>query len=76
MAAPVGLGAAPDGRLVLDRLRELPGGPQLIELAARRDDVELVGGAVRDLLLDPNATPRELDVVVADDAASFARDLA
>jgi tRNA nucleotidyltransferase (CCA-adding enzyme) len=70
------VGAAPDGRVVLDRLRELPGGPQLIELAAGRDDVELVGGAVRDLLLDPHATPRELDVVVGDDAAGFARDLA
>lgn len=65
-----------DGAVVLDRLRELPGGEQLIELAAARDDVELVGGAVRDLLLDPRATPRELDVVVAEDAAGFAHDLA
>ncbi len=75
MAMPVA-GIAPDGQLVLERLRELPGGPQLIELAAARDDVELVGGAVRDLLLDPKATPHELDVVVADDAAQFAHDLA
>jgi tRNA nucleotidyltransferase (CCA-adding enzyme) len=73
VGAPVG--TVPDGRLVLDRLRELPGGPQLIELAAERDDVELVGGAVRDLLLDPHATPRELDVVVAEGAAAFAQDL-
>ncbi|HEY1450480.1 MAG TPA: hypothetical protein VGF47_05960 [Solirubrobacteraceae bacterium] len=74
MAAPVGLGAAPDGRLVLDRLHELPGGPQLIELAARRDDVELVGGAVRDLLI--GRQPRELDVVVADSAEVFAEQIA
>jgi tRNA nucleotidyltransferase (CCA-adding enzyme) len=74
VAAPTGI--VSDGRLVLDRLRELPGGPQLIELSAARDDVELIGGAVRDLLLDLRATPRELDVVVAEDAASFARDLA
>ena len=61
------------GKTVLERLHELPGGPQLIELAARREDVELVGGATRDLLL--GLTPRELDVVVAD-AQPFARDLA
>jgi tRNA nucleotidyltransferase (CCA-adding enzyme) len=67
---------APDGRLVLDRLRELPGGAQLIELAAARGDVELIGGAVRDVLLDPRATPRELDVVVAEGAAGFAHELA
>jgi tRNA nucleotidyltransferase (CCA-adding enzyme) len=67
---------APDGQLVLDRLRELPGGPQLLELAAAREDVELIGGAVRDLLLDPRATPRELDVIVVEDAAGFARELA
>ena len=59
---------------VLERLRELPGGPQLLDLAAGRDDVELVGGATRDMLL--GRTPRELDVVVAADAASFAGDLA
>ncbi|HTA05193.1 MAG TPA: hypothetical protein VK774_02425 [Solirubrobacteraceae bacterium] len=70
------MGAATDGRVVLERLRELPGGLQLIELAAGRDDVELVGGAVRDLLLDRHATPRELDVVVGVDAAGFAGDLA
>jgi tRNA nucleotidyltransferase (CCA-adding enzyme) len=62
------------GELVLDRLRGLPGGLQLLELAVERDDVELVGGAARDLLL--GLTPRELDVVVASDAGSFALDLA
>ena len=37
--------------IVLERLHRLPGGEALLELAAERDDVELVGGAVRDLLL-------------------------
>jgi tRNA nucleotidyltransferase (CCA-adding enzyme) len=61
------------GKTVLERLPELPGGPQLLELAARWKDVELVGGATRDLLL--GLMPRELDVAVAD-AASFAGELA
>src|SRR5271165_4986360 len=62
------------GEAVLERVRELPGGAELLDLAAGRDDVELVGGATRDLLL--GRTPRELDVVVGGDAASFASDLA
>jgi len=61
-------------QIVLERLHHLPGGKALLELAAGRDDVELVGGAVRDLLL--GHTPRELDVVVADDAIGFAGELA
>jgi tRNA nucleotidyltransferase (CCA-adding enzyme) len=44
------------------RLRELPGGRELIDLARGRTDIALVGGAVRDLML--GRTPRELDVVV------------
>lgn len=70
-----------EGAIVLARLRELPGGPQVLELAAGRDDVELVGGAVRDLLL--GLTPREIDLVLdgsppsfPDAAVLFARDLA
>ena len=59
---------------VLGALHDQPGGPRLLELADGRGDVELVGGAVRDLLL--GGTPRELDVVVADDAAAFANELA
>jgi tRNA nucleotidyltransferase (CCA-adding enzyme) len=59
---------------VLARLRELPGGSCLLELAAGRDDVELIGGATRDLLL--GRSPRELDVVVDGDAARFAAELA
>ncbi len=64
--------AAPE--IVLERLRDLPGGEALLEVAAQRSDVELVGGAVRDLLL--GRTPRELDVVVGSDAAAFADELA
>ena len=59
-------------QIVLERLHHLAGGKTLLELAAGRDDVELVGGAVRDLLL--GRPPRELDVVVGDEAPSFARD--
>jgi tRNA nucleotidyltransferase (CCA-adding enzyme) len=57
--------------IVLERLAWMPGGEALLAVAAKRDDVELVGGAVRDLLL--GHTPRELDVVVDGDGASFAR---
>jgi tRNA nucleotidyltransferase (CCA-adding enzyme) len=60
--------------IVLEQLRHLPGGEALLDLAAGREDVELVGGAVRDLLLGHE--PRELDVVVADDALGFAGELA
>jgi tRNA nucleotidyltransferase (CCA-adding enzyme) len=60
--------------IVLQQLRGLPGGEALLAAAAERDDVELVGGAVRDLLL--GREPRELDVVVGGDAAAFADELA
>jgi tRNA nucleotidyltransferase (CCA-adding enzyme) len=68
--------------IVLERLRGLSGGEALLAVAGERDDVELVGGAVRDLLLGHE--PRELDVVVGDGgrqdfaqaAPSFARALA
>lgn len=63
-----------DGRLVLERLRELAGGPELLAAAECGRDVDLVGGAVRDILRGVN--PRELDVVVAEDAPSFAGALA
>ncbi len=59
-----------DGGALLERLRELPGGRLLLELACGRDDVELVGGAARDLLL--GREPRELDVVVDGSAEAFA----
>ena len=49
-------------------------GSSAARLGRGRDDLALVGGAVRDLLL--GRAPRELDVVVAGDAASLARELA
>lgn len=59
---------------VIGALREQPGGGELLRMGRAREDLALVGGAVRDLLL--GRTPRELDVVVAADAAGFARELA
>lgn len=61
-------------RTVLTRLEDLPGGPELLDLAAAREDVELVGGATRDILI--GRRPRELDVVVSGDAPAFAHELA
>ncbi len=74
MSEPPSASAAASGRDVLDALARQPGGPQLLELAEARDDVAVVGGAVRDLLL--GRTPHELDVVVGEDAVAFARELA
>ncbi len=62
------------GAKVLERLEHQHGGRELLELAKGRDDMELVGGAVRDLLLE--RSPRELDVVVAHDAPALAQALA
>jgi tRNA nucleotidyltransferase (CCA-adding enzyme) len=71
-------GAAADaaqGTAVIEALAKRPGGPELLELAQDRQDVALVGGAVRDLLL--GGTPRELDVVVAPgESAKLASELA
>ncbi|MGN6371699.1 MAG: hypothetical protein ACTHM1_01730 [Solirubrobacteraceae bacterium] len=62
-------------RTVLERLKALPGGPELLALARERpEEVELVGGAVRDILLD--RSPRELDVVASNDARKLALALA
>jgi tRNA nucleotidyltransferase (CCA-adding enzyme) len=66
--------AATRGGEVLEALRALPGGSELLALAEERDDLALVGGAVRDLLL--GRMPRELDVVLTRDAPTFARELA
>lgn len=68
-----------DATVVLERLRELPGGRELIDLARGRPDIALVGGAVRDLML--GRMPRELDIMVEGEsppspALLFARDLA
>ncbi len=62
------------GAKVVERLRGQLGGAELLEAADEREDVALVGGAVRDLLLERE--PRELDVTVASDAPGFARMLA
>jgi tRNA nucleotidyltransferase (CCA-adding enzyme) len=77
----VNAAASAQGARALERLRELPGGAQVLALSALREDVELVGGAVRDLLL--GRAPREIDLVLdgsppsfADAAVLFARDLA
>jgi tRNA nucleotidyltransferase (CCA-adding enzyme) len=69
-----GIDPAADGAALLECLRAQPGGAALLELAHGRDDLELVGGAVRDLLL--GRTPRELDVVVAADAPALAQTVA
>jgi tRNA nucleotidyltransferase (CCA-adding enzyme) len=66
--------ASPDGRQVLESLGDRAGGPELLALAQARDDVALVGGATRDLLL--GGAPRELDIVVAAGAGAFAGELA
>jgi len=63
------------GMEMLERLRELAGGPELIEAAEGHEGrVELVGGAVRDILL--GGIPRELDVVVEEGVAELGRALA
>lgn len=62
------------GAAVLGALVEQPGGEAVLTLAKRREDLLLVGGAVRDLLLGHK--PFELDVTVADGAAQAAVDLA
>lgn len=80
-AAPETTRTVCDGAQALERLCALPGGELLLSLASDREDVELVGGAVRDLLL--GSTPREIDVALDGSpssfphaAALFARDLA
>jgi tRNA nucleotidyltransferase (CCA-adding enzyme) len=57
------------GQAVLERLASLPGGPQVLQLAAQRGDVALVGGAVRDLLR--GVSPREIDLVIDGESAAF-----
>ncbi len=66
--------ASGDGSAVLAALEERPGGHALLALGREREDLALVGGAVRDLLLGRD--PRELDVVLAGEPATLARELA
>lgn len=58
----------------IERLASLPGGRELLAQAAKRKDIALVGGAVRDLLL--GHWPRELDVTVAGESGALAREIA
>jgi tRNA nucleotidyltransferase (CCA-adding enzyme) len=67
-------GPTQDGRTLLDRLQRLPGGLELIALASENDGIELVGGAVRDLML--GLRPRELDAIVSAEVESIAHELA
>jgi tRNA nucleotidyltransferase (CCA-adding enzyme) len=62
------------GEQLLSEIAAQPGGPELLALAGQREDLALVGGAVRDLLL--GRAPRELDVVVAHYAPELAGELA
>jgi len=71
---PTAADPSAQGRLVLERLPRRPGGRELLELARDREDLALVGGAVRDLLL--GNTPRELDVTVDGGSAELATKLA
>jgi tRNA nucleotidyltransferase (CCA-adding enzyme) len=64
-----------DGATVLERLSRLCGGSELIEVAEAHDGrIELVGGAVRDIML--GARPRELDVIVDSGVERIASELA
>ena len=59
-----------DASDALDVLRADPCGARLLHAFAAGDGVHLVGGAVRDLLLE--RTPRELDLVVEGDVDAAA----
>jgi tRNA nucleotidyltransferase (CCA-adding enzyme) len=64
-----------EGAVVLERVRDLPGGVELIALAEERGGgVELVGGAVRDIMLGQR--PRELDAIVESGVEELAQALA
>jgi tRNA nucleotidyltransferase (CCA-adding enzyme) len=64
-----------DGMALLKRVRQLPGGSDLLDVAREHDGrIELVGGAVRDILL--GVPPRELDAIVDSDVEPVARELA
>jgi tRNA nucleotidyltransferase (CCA-adding enzyme) len=58
---------------VLEALRALPGGPELLAALGGRADVWVVGGAVRDALV--GRMPRDIDLVVEGDAAALAAQL-
>jgi tRNA nucleotidyltransferase (CCA-adding enzyme) len=63
------------GADVIERVRALPGGKELLAAAERHGGrVELVGGAVRDIML--GSKPRELDVIVESGVEQLASALA
>jgi tRNA nucleotidyltransferase (CCA-adding enzyme) len=59
---------------VIDRLTRLPGAERVLGALDGLRRVHLVGGAVRDLLLD--RTPREIDLLAEEDGVAVARELA
>ena len=63
----------PGPDVLLERVGSLPAGRLLVERLQDESGAHLVGGAVRDLLL--NIAPRELDVVVEGDGEALARRL-
>ncbi|HXP99802.1 MAG TPA: hypothetical protein VN845_07025 [Solirubrobacteraceae bacterium] len=64
-----------DGQAIVASLHELAGGPELLAVAEQHEGgVELVGGAVRDIVLA--RTPRELDAIVRSDVEQLASALA
>ncbi|HEU0249391.1 MAG TPA: hypothetical protein VFR48_01575 [Solirubrobacteraceae bacterium] len=63
-----------DGQVLLERLQRLPGASELRALAHEHGGIELVGGAVRDLML--GLCPRELDAIVPAEVESLAHQLA
>ena len=73
---PRGQGRARGGRgrgpaLMLERLQTAPGAELVLAAVGDEPGVHVVGGAVRDVLLD--RVPRELDLVVEGDAVAVAR---
>lgn len=58
---------------VLAALRALPGGAAVLDRLGGREDVWIVGGAVRDVLL--GREPRDIDLVVSEEAAALAAGL-
>jgi tRNA nucleotidyltransferase (CCA-adding enzyme) len=67
--------STPDGTALLESVRGLPGGGELLTAAERHAGrVELVGGAVRDIVL--GLAPRELDVIVESGVERLAAALA
>ena len=60
----------PSPEELLERVRSLPAGAPLMELLAGANDVYLVGGAVRDLLL--GGRPLDLDLLVEGDPDAVA----